>query len=182
MRIEEERGRLWGLLAEFERPDELLSAATRAREAGYKRMDAYTPFPIHGLSDAMGFRPTRLPLVVLAGAIVGLATALGMMWFSTTVHYPLNVGGRPYASWPMFIPITFELTVLGSALLGFFGTLALCRFPMLYHPVFNVPEFARASRDRFFLCIEATDAQFDLHTTRRFLERLEPSSVEGVPQ
>jgi hypothetical protein len=118
----------------------------------------------------------------LIGGIVGGLGGYAMMSYAMAVDWPMNVGGRPLQSWPMFIPITFELTVLGSALLGFFGTLALCRFPMLYHPVFNVPEFARASRDRFFLCIEATDAQFDLHTTRRFLERLEPSSVEGVPQ
>lgn len=182
MRIEEERGRIWGLLAEFERPDELISAATRAREAGYKRMDAYTPFPIHGLSDAMGFRPTKLPLVVLAGGIIGLATALGMMWFSATVHYPINVGGRPHASWPMFIPITFELTVLFAAGSAVFGMLGMNGLPQPYHPVFNAPRFAFASRDRFFLCIESRDPKFDEAAVRTFLNGLGAREVTAVEE
>jgi hypothetical protein len=176
------RPHLWGLLAEFERPEELVTAATRAREAGYRKMDAYTPFPIHGLSDAMGFRPTKLPLVVLAGGLIGCVSALGMMWYSTTIHYPLNVGGRPFASWPAFIPITFELTVLFASLSAVFGMLGMNGLPMPYHPVFNAPRFAFASRDRFFLCIEARDPKFDRMSARSFLEGLGAKDVVEVEE
>jgi hypothetical protein len=182
MRIEEERGQTWGVLAEFETPEELLDAVRRAREAGYRRMDAYTPFPIHGLSDAMGFRPTKLPLLVLAGGIIGGAAALATMWYSATIHYPINVAGKPYASWPMFIPITFELTVLCAALTAVFGMLGMNGLPMPYHPVFNAPRFAFASRDRFFLCIESRDALFDLDKTRVFLTRLGAKEVVAVEE
>jgi hypothetical protein len=182
MRIEEDRGHAWGLLAEFETPDELLHAARRAREAGYQKMDAYTPFPIHGLSDAMGFRPTRLPLLVLAGGLVGCVAALGTMWFSSTIHYPLNVAGKPFASWPMFIPITFEATVLFASLTAVFGMLGMNGLPMPYHPVFNAPRFAFASRDRFFLCIESRDALFDSANTRKFLDGLGAKEVVEVEE
>ena len=174
--------RVWGMLGEFERPDQLVLAAQRAREAGYRRMDAYTPFPIHGLSDALGFRPSKLPLVVLAGGIIGCATALGMQWFSTTVHYPMNVGGRPFASWPSFIPITFELTVLFAAGAAVFGMLGMNGLPMPYHPVFNAPRFAFASRDRFFLGLEARDPKFDLEKTRAFLESLGAREIVTVDE
>jgi hypothetical protein len=173
---------LYGMLAEFERPEELVTAARRAREAGHRRMDAYTPFPIHGLSDAMGFRPTKLPLVVLLGGLIGCATALGMQWFSATIHYPLNVGGRPFASWPSFIPITFELTVLFASISAVLGMLGMNGLPMPYHPVFNAPRFAFASRDRFFLCIEAQDALFDLEKTRAFLTSLGAREVVEVEE
>jgi hypothetical protein len=182
MRVEEERGRAWGLLAEFETPEELLQAARQARAEGYRRMDAYTPFPIHGLSDAMGFRPTKLPLVVLAGAVIGCVAALGTMWFSATIHYPLNVAGKPYASWPMFIPITFELTVLFAAIFAVFGMLGMNGLPMPYHPVFNAPRFAFASRDRFFLCVESRDPLFDLANTWAFLNRLGAREVVEVEE
>ena len=180
MRIEEERGRAWGVLGEFETPEELLRAARKAREAGYRRMDAYTPFPIHGLSDAMGFRPTKLPMVVLAGGLIGCATALGMMWFSSTIHYPLNVAGKPYASWPMFIPITFELTILGASFAAVFGMLAMNGLPRPHHPVFNAPGFVMASRSRFFLCIQANDPLFDRAGTLAFLRRLGPREITEV--
>ncbi len=182
MRVEEERGRTWGLLAEFETPDELLHAARHAREAGYRRMDAYTPFPIHGLSDAMGFRPTKLPFIVLAGGIIGGAAALATMWFSTAIHYPLNVAGKPYASWPMYIPITFEATVLFAALFAVFGMLGMNGLPMPYHPIFNAPRFAFASRDRFFLCVEASDPLFDLEKTRAILTNLGAREVVAVEE
>jgi hypothetical protein len=182
MRVEEERGRMWGLLAEFETPDELLHAARRAREAGYLRMDAYTPFPIHGLSDAMGFRPTKLPLLVLAGGIIGGAAALATMWYSATIHYPLNVAGKPFASWPMFIPITFELAVLFAAFSAVFGMLGMNGLPMPYHPVFNAPRFAFASRDRFFLCIESSDAKFQEERVRAFLTDLGSKEVVAVEE
>jgi hypothetical protein len=174
--------RVWGMLGEFEQPDQLVLAAQRAREAGYRRMDAYTPFPIHGLSDALGFRPSKLPLVVLAGGIIGCATALGMQWFSSTVHYPMNVGGRPFASWPSFIPITFELTVLFAAGAAVFGMLGMNGLPMPYHPVFNAPRFAFASRDRFFLGLEARDPKFDLEKTRTFLESLGAREIVTVDE
>ena len=182
MRVEEERGRTWGLLAEFETPDELLQAARHARAEGYRRMDAYTPFPIHGLSDAMGFRPTKLPLLVLAGGIIGCVAALGTMWFSSTIHYPINVAGKPYASWPMFIPITFEATVLCAALSAVFGMLGMNGLPMPYHPVFNAPRFAFASRDRFFLCIESRDALYNPDKTRAFLSGLGAKEVVAVDE
>ncbi len=182
MRIEEERGRTWGVLGEFETPDALLHAVRRAREVGYRRMDAYTPFPIHGLSDAMGFRPTKLPLLVLAGAVIGGASALAMMWYSATIHYPINVAGKPFASWPMFIPITFELTVLFAALFAVFGMLGMNGLPMPYHPIFNAPRFAFASRDRFFLCIESRDPRFQEDDVRTFLTGLGAKDVEAVEE
>ncbi len=175
-----EGGHLYGLMAEFENPNELVAAARRAREEGYKKMDAYTPYPIHELTEALGIRPTRLPLLVLAGAVLGCATALGLQWFSATIHYPLNVGGRPLASWPMFIPITFELTVLFAALFAVLGMLGMNGLPQPYHPVFNAPRFALASRDRFFLCIEARDPKFDLDKTTRFLTNLGARVVSEV--
>jgi hypothetical protein len=171
---------LYGLMAEFENPNELVAAARRAREEGYREMDAYTPYPIHELTEALGIRPTRLPLLVLAGALLGCASALGLLWFSAAIHYPLNVGGRPLASWPMFIPITFELTVLFAALFAVLGMLGMNGLPQPYHPVFNAPRFALASRDRFFLCIEAKDSKFDLDKTTRFLTNLGPSVVSEV--
>jgi hypothetical protein len=164
-----EGGELYGLMAEFENPNELLAAARRAHEEGYRRMDAYTPYPIHELTEALGIRPTKLPFVVLVGGLIGGASALLVMWFSATIHYPLNVGGRPLASWPMFVPIAFEVTVLFAALSAVFGMLGLNGLPMPYHPVFNAPRFALASRDRFFLCIEAKDPKFALDATSRFL-------------
>jgi len=182
MRIEEERGRIWGMLAEFETPDDLLQAARRATEVGYRRMDAYTPFPIHGLSDAMGFRPTKLPLLVLAGGLIGCASALGMMWFSATIHYPINVAGKPFASWPMFVPITFELTVLCASLFAVFGMLGMNGLPMPYHPIFNAPRFAFASRDRFFLCIESRDPRYQEDDVRAFLGGLNAKEVLAVEE
>jgi hypothetical protein len=175
-----EGGRLYGLMAEFENPNELVAAARRAREEGYRKMDAYTPYPMHELTEALGIRTTRLPLIVLAGAVLGCATGLGLQWFSATIHYPLNVGGRPLASWPMFIPITFELTVLFAALFAVLGMLGLNGLPQPYHPVFNATHFALASRDRFFLCIEARDPKFDLGQTTGFLTNLGARVVSEV--
>jgi hypothetical protein len=177
-----EHGPLYGLIAEFENPGELVAAARRAREAGYRKMDAYTPFPIHELTDALGHPRTKLPLIVLGGGIAGCATGLLMQWFATAVHYPVNVGGRPLASWPSYIPITFELTVLFSALAAVLGLLALNGLPMPYHPVFNAPRFALASRDRFFLCIEAKDPLFELEKTSRFLAGLGARVVSEVEE
>jgi hypothetical protein len=171
---------LYGLMAEFDSPLDLLDAAQRAYEEGYRRMDAYTPFPVHGLAEALGFHRTRLPLLVLFGGIVGCIGGYGLQYWIAAIDYPLNVGGRPLNSWPAFIPVTFELTILVAALAAVLGMLALNRLPMPYHPVFNVPEFELASRNRFFLCIEASDPRFDSGETKRFLESLKARAVFQV--
>ncbi len=177
-----ENGEIYGLVAEFQNPNELVSAARQAHEAGFRRMDAYSPFPIHELTHALGVRRTKLPLVVLAGGLTGTGTALLMQWFSAVVHYPLNVGGRPLASWPAFIPITFELTILFAAFATVLGMLGMNGLPMPYHPIFNAPRFALASRDRFFLCIEAKDPLFELEKTSRFLETVGATVVSEVEE
>jgi hypothetical protein len=171
---------LYGLMAEFDHPKALVDAAEQARLAGYRHMDAYTPIPIEELSEALGLRRTRLPLLVLLGGIAGCLGGFGLQYWVSVMEYPLNVGGRPLNSWPQFIPITFETTVLGAALTCFFGMWGLNKLPEPYHPVFNVPEFVRASTDRFFLCIEATDPRFDRAATRNFLEGLHPVGVSDV--
>jgi hypothetical protein len=170
-----------GLMAEFTTPTELVEATRKAYAEGYRKMDAYTPFPVEELSAALGFRHTRLPLVVLVGGILGGLTGYGLQYWVSVVAYPLNVGGRPLHSWPSFIPVTFEMTVLFAAGFAVLGMLALNGLPMPYHPVFNVPRFALASRDRFFLCIEATDPKFDRAATQAFLESLQPRHVAEVP-
>ena len=171
---------IYGLMAEFDNPNDLLAATTRARVEGYRQMDAYTPFPVEGLAEALGFQHTRVPLIVLIGGLVGCATGYLMQYYLAAIDYPLNIGGRPLNSWPAFIPITFELTILVAALSAVLGMLALNGLPMPYHPVFHVPRFALATRDRFFLCIEATDPKFERDATRRFLERLAPREVSEV--
>jgi hypothetical protein len=171
---------LYGVMAEFDSSADLLDAAQRAYEEGYRRMDAYTPFPVHGLPEALGFHGTRLPLLVLLGGIAGCIGGYYLQYWIAAIDYPLNVGGRPLNSWPAFIPVTFELTVLVAALAAVLGMLALNRLPMPYHPVFNVPEFELASRNRFFLCIEAIDPKFDRGETERFLESLKPRGVFEV--
>ena len=171
---------LYGLMAEFDTPTALVEAANRARLEGYRQMDAYTPIPIEELGEALGLRRTRLPRLVLLGGILGGLGGYTLEWWTQAVAYPLNIGGRPFHSWPQFIPVTFETTVLGAALTCFFAMWALNRLPMPYHPVFNVTAFERASTDRFFLCIEATDKKFDPHATRRFLEGLHPVGVSDV--
>jgi hypothetical protein len=171
---------VYGLLAEFEKPEALLAAAHRAREAGFRAVDAYTPMPVEGLADAIGFRHTRLPWVVFAGGALGALTGFFLQFYAVGIDYPLNIGGRPLNSWPAFIPITFELTILGAAAFAFFGLLAMNGLPTPYHPLFNVDRFERASRDRFFLCIKSKDSSFDRRRTREFLESLSPDSVAEV--
>jgi hypothetical protein len=170
-----------GLAAEFASHQDLLTAARAARDHGYHRMDAYAPFPIDELPQALGRKRTLVPLIVLIGGILGGSGGYFMQWYANVVSYPLNIGGRPLHSWPSFIPITFELTILCAALSAFFGVLVMNRLPQPYHPIFHTPNFERASIDRFFLCLEAGDAKFDLLATRRFLESLHPLAVSEVP-
>jgi hypothetical protein len=171
---------IYGVIAEFETPDVLRAAAQQAYDAGYRRMDAYTPFPVEGLADAIGFHRTRLPLFVLLGGIIGGAGAFLMQYYAATTDYPINVGGRPLNSWPSFIPITFELTVLVATLAAVLSLLALNGLPMPHHPLFNVPGFELATRSHFFLCIEADDPQFDRTGVRQFLEGLNSQEVKDV--
>ena len=171
---------LYGVLAEFDTSDELLAATQRAREAGYRQMDAYTPFPIEGLAEALGFHRTHLPLIVLLGGIVGGVGGYLMQYWIAAIDYPLNIGGRPLHSWPAFIPVTFELTILGAALAAVLGMLVLNGLPMPYHPLFHVPRFALVTRNCFFLCIEARDPQFDRDETRRFLTSVKAREVSDV--
>jgi hypothetical protein len=171
---------LWGLVAEFETPEALVAAAHKVSGSGFKRYDAYSPFPIEGLHDAMGFHRNRLPLLVLLGGICGGVGGFAMQYYASVIDYPINIGGRPFNSWPSFIPITFELTILGAALAAVFGMLALNGLPMPYHPLFNVERFALASRDRYYLCIESRDRLFEPEKTRAFLESLKPHGVYEV--
>ncbi len=169
-----------GLMAEFDDPTSLVAAAGRAHREGYRSMDAYSPFPIEELHEALGSHHTRLPLIVLIGGLFGCIGGYALQYWSSVVEYPLNIGGKPLHSWPAFIPVTFECTILAAALSCVLGMLALNGLPMPYHPVFNLPRFALASRNRFFLCIESTDPKFDLEATRRFLETLDPREVSTV--
>ena len=171
---------VYGLLAEFESPEALVHAAHCVHAQGYRRYDAYSPFPVEGLTEALGQRPTRLPLVVLIGGVLGGLGGYLLQYWSMAVNYPLNVGGRPLNSWPLFIPVTFECTVLGAALAAVVGMLALNGLPMPYHPLFHVERFALATRDRFFLCIEARDRKFDRAATARFLQSLQAREVSDV--
>ncbi|MBI4565812.1 MAG: DUF3341 domain-containing protein [Planctomycetes bacterium] len=174
--------RIHGLLAEFDTPEALLRAARAAREAGFLRMDAYAPMPVAGLAEALGFRFTRLPAIVLGGGLAGALLGFLLQYWVSVSAYPLNVGGRPHNSWPAFIVITFETAILVAALSAVVGMLALNGLPRPHHPLFAVPAFARATRDRFFLCIEARDPKFDVRATRRFLESLEPREVVEVEE
>jgi hypothetical protein len=171
---------IYGLLAEFDDAHALVAATRAAYATGYRRMDAYAPFPVEELAEALGFHKSRIPLLVLIGGILGGLTGWGMQYYSAVISYPLNVGGRPFNSWPSFVPITFEMTVLGAALFAVLGMLALNGLPMPYHPVFNVPRFALATRDRFFLCLEASDPLFDRTQSAEFLRSLQPRAVTEV--
>lgn len=172
--------RMYGLMAEFETPEAVVAAARRTHAEGYRRVDAFSPIPVEGLAEAIGFHWTSLPIVVFVGGLLGGSTGFGMCWYANVISFPLNIGGKPFNSWPMWIPITFELTILGAALCAVFGMLAMNGLPTPYHPTFNVERFALASSDRFFLCIKARDKKFDLAQTKQFLESLNPQGVFEV--
>jgi hypothetical protein len=170
----------YGLLAEFESEQQLLEAAHRVHGEGYRHTDAFSPFPVKGIYEALGHHGTAIPMIVFCGgAFLGLG-GFFMEWFASVIDYPLNIGGRPLNSWPAFIPITFELTVLGASLAALAGMILLNKLPCPYHAVFNAPQFERASLDRFFICIESSDPKFDLEKTKQFLLNLKPLSVSGV--
>ena len=171
--------KIFGIAAEFETHEQLVRAAKNAYAHGFRKMDGYAPFPVDGLAEALG-KKNRLPLFVLCGGVVSGLGGYFMEWFANVVSYPINIGGRPLHSWPAFIPITFELTVLGAALTAFVFSLGLNGLPKPYHPMFNLPEFERASQDRFFLCIEADDKRFEEKSTRQFLESLAPLRIAEV--
>ena len=171
---------IYGLMAEFSDNEKILVAAKSAYEHGFRKMEAFTPFPVEGLSENLGQKKSFVPLIVLICGIGGGLGGYFMEWYAMAVSYPINVGGRPLNSWPMFIPITFELTILSAALAAIIGMLALNKLPEPHHPVFNAPHFDRASTDKFFLCIEATDPKFDLRATRTFLETLKPEFISEV--
>ena len=171
---------IYGLAAEFDSPSGLVNAARAAREKGYRKLDAYSPFPIEDLTEALHLHKNRLPLIVLLGGIFGGLAGYLLQYYVTVVYFPINVAGRPLHSWPAYIIITFEMTILVAAISAVLGLLALCGLPMPYHPMFNVPRFALASRNRFFLCIEASDPLFDPRGTSQFLETLEPREVSEV--
>jgi hypothetical protein len=171
---------IYGIAAEFESPDALLAATERVYAEGYRKMDAYTPYPVHGLAEALGHRGVRLPWIVLGGGIIGGLAGYGLQFYTAVISYPINVGGRPTHSWPAFIPITFEMTILCASLAAVFGMLALNGLPEPYHPLFNVPSFELASRSHFFLCVESGDPKFDAEQTAKFLEGLGPMSVSVV--
>jgi hypothetical protein len=176
-----EKHGIYGLVADFGTPDELVAAARAAREEGYRIMEAYSPFPIHGLSEALGFRVRKLPWIVLGGGIAGALGGFFMQYYASVIDYPLNIGGRPLNSWPAFIPVVFEMTILLAAFSAVLGMLALNGLPRPHHPLFNSEAFEGASCDRFVLCIESRDPKFDTEETRGFLERLGSEVVEEVP-
>lgn len=178
--MERSREKIYGLMAEFDTPESLLEAAKQAREKGYRRLDAYSPFPVEGLAEAVGFRFNLLPWLVLLGGFGGAAGGYFMQWYACVISYPINVAGRPLHSWPSFIPATFELGVLCASLTALISMAALSGLPRPYHPVFNASAFSLATRDRFFLCIQADDPIFDVRWTRQFLSEVSEHEVIEV--
>jgi hypothetical protein len=173
---------IYGVLGEFASAEQLVEASRLAHESGYRRIDAYSPFPVHGLAEALGARPTRLPFIVLTGGVLGGVLGYLLQYYCVVISYPLNIGGRPTHTWPPFIPITFEMTILGAALAAVFGMLALNGLPRPHHPLFAVPEFSLASQSRFFLCIEARDTHFELERSQEFLTHAGATNVTIVEQ
>ena len=172
--------RIYGIMAEFDSASDLVAAARRTHQSGYQKIDAYSPFPVEELSEAIGFHTNRVALVTLIGAITGGISGYLMQYWMNAVNYPVIVGGKPPHSWPAFIPITFEMTILFGGISAVLGMLALNGLPMPYHPVFNVPRFAMATKDRFFLIVFSTDPKYSPAGTRQFLESLGPRSISEV--
>ena len=172
---------IYGMMAEFDSAQDLVAAARKTHEAGYRKLDAYSPFPVEELAEAIGFHKNRVPLVTLIGALIGGISGYLMQYWMAAISYPINVGGRPFHSWPAFIVVTFEMTILFGGIAAVFGMLALNGLPMPYHPVFNVPRFAMATKDRFFLIVFSSDPKYNPTDTRRFLEGLKPRSISEVP-
>ncbi len=167
-------------MGEFGTPEQLIQAAKKTREAGYRHVDAYAPFPVEGLSEALRLHRSWVPFITLLGGLTGGLGGFGLQYWAAAITYPQNIGGRPLNSWPAFIPVTFELTILGASLSAVLGMLALNRLPQPHHPVFNVPRFTHASTDRFFICIQARDKKFHLADTARFLQGLDAHHVSEV--
>lgn len=176
----ETRSHIYGVMGEFETAKDLIRAAEKTRDAGYRATDAYAPFPVEGLSEALGLRRSWVPFLTLLGGLTGGLTGFGFQYWASVISYPENIGGRSLNSWPAFIPVTFELTILGASLFAVFGMLALNKLPHPYHPVFNVARFSRASTDRFFICIEATDPKFSVTESARFLQSLNAQHITEV--
>jgi len=178
--VRDPRPPIYGLMAEFPSADALIEAAHQVHEAGYQKVDAYTPYPIEAVSEALALPRSKVPLIVLIGGLLGGLGGYMLQYWSQLWVYPMNIGGRPFHSWPAFIVPTFECTILGAALSAVVGMIIINGLPQPYHPVFNVPRFALASRDRYFLVIEARDPKFDTDATRRFLAGLNASEVSDV--
>ena len=173
---------LYGVMAEFDTADKMVDAARKAHDAGYTRMDCYSPYPVGDAADAMGYKKSEMGPVMFIGGLLGATGGFLMQYWTGGVNYPINVGGKPFFSWPSFVPITFELMVLTAALSGLFGLLASCGLPQPYHPLFNVPNFDRASCDRFFVCIESVDPKFEANAVRELLSGCQPLAVLEVPE
>jgi hypothetical protein len=176
-----ENGPIYGLMAEFDSAQDLVAAAQKTHAEGYRKIDAYSPFPVEGLAEAIGFHKNRVSLVVLIGGLIGLLSAYSLQYWVAVITYPTNIGGRPYHSWPSFIIVTFELTILFGGISSAIGMLALNGLPLPYHPVFNVPEFGKATDNKFFLVVESTDPNYDAARTRSFLSGLSPRMIAEVP-
>jgi Alternative complex III, ActD subunit len=176
----ESEGFFYGFIAEFEHPEDVVAAARRTHEAGYRRVDAYSPFPVDGLSEALDYHDYWVPLIMLTGGILGALAGFGLLYYCMVISYPINVGGEPLYGWPIYVPITFECTILLASLSGLLGMFLLNRLPQPYHPVFEAAGFDRATTDRFFLCIESSDPHFDGEETRRFMESLGAMNVSAV--
>ena len=173
---------LYGVMAEFQTADELIAATKAAVDAGYTRLDGYSPYPVGEVADHLGFPRSEIGAVMFIGGVVGATFGFLMQTWITVVDYPVSVGGKPYWSWPQYVPVTWALLVLTASMSGLFGLLALCGLPQPYHPVFNVDRFRRATRDRFFLCIEAVDPLFEPAKVKAFLSTLKPDDVAEVPE
>jgi hypothetical protein len=172
--------KLYGMIAQFGTATALLHAVEQAREQGYKNIEAYSPYPVHGWSEALGFHHTKLPILIFLGGLTGACLGFGMQWSSAAYFYPINVGGKPYFSWPGFVPITFECMILLAAFTAVLGMLGLNGLPRPYHPLFNSEAFSHASRDKFFLCVESIDPKFNIEETRKFFESLSPEEIDEV--